>query len=504
MYGNIHRQLAILSAAVVLSGVSAIAPGQEIWDPYAPPLDPAYAARSSSGNNMAETDAYLISNNRQRSKLADEVAALKEELQKIKDKQAADEKKAAGRPSVTAGGRFYADWTAYDQNAASITQIGDQQNGFEFRRARIFLQGEAFNVIDYKVQYDFADNESALSSVSSTTSDLGGFLPSPVVTSVSSSSSILGVPGFRDVYLTIKELPVLGHVRVGHYKEPFGLEQLTSSKYITLIERGLLTAFTPERNVGVMAFDHSENERMTWAIGAFISENDDDPPIFRDDDGGTALTMRYTCLPWYDEATEGRGLLHLGLAYSYRDMADDTVSFRERPEAHLGSRVVDTGTITGVPNYQQLGLEAAFVYGPWSVQSEYMAAFVDRTAATDVDFNGFYVYTSYFLTGENRNYKRTAGTFDRIKPYENFFRVRTEDGSVRTGWGAWEIGYRFSTLDLNDTGVAGGNVSDHTIGLNWYLNPYTRLMFNYVNSDLRSGGTTGNMNIFETRAQIDF
>jgi len=440
----------------------------------------------------------------QDSDLAKDLAALKEELQKIKDKQVADQKKASGRPSVKAGGRFYADWTAYDQNAASVAQIGDQQNGFEYRRARIFLEGEAFHVIDYRVQYDFSDNESALSSVSPTSSDLGGFLPAPVVTSVSSSSRILGVPGFRDVYLTVKELPALGHVRVGHYKEPFGLEQLTSSKYITFMERGLLTAFTPERNVGVMAFDHSENERMTWAIGAFISENDDDPPVFRDDDGGTALTVRTTYLPWYDEATEGRGLLHLGIAYSYRDIADDAVRFAERPEAHLGSAVVDTGTITGVPKYQQLGLEAAFVYGPWSVQSEYMIAFVDRTAATGVDFNGFYVYTSYFLTGENRHYKRTAGAFDRVRPYENFFRVCSEDGSVQTGWGAWEIGYRFSTLDLDDTGIAGGNVSDHTIGLTWYLNPYTRLMFNYVNSDLRRFGVTGNMNTFETRAQIDF
>ena len=112
---------------------------------------------------------------------------------------------------------------------------------------------------------------------------------------------------------------------------------------------------------------------------------------------------------------------------------------------------------------------------------------------------------SYFLTGEQRMYKRSAGTFsDRVVPYENFFRVRDGDGYVQTGKGAWEVAYRASYLDLNGVGVSGGNVTDHTVGLNWYLNPYTRWMVNYVNSDLRRFNGTGNMSIFETRVQIDF
>ena len=103
---------------------------------------------------------------------------------------------------------------------------------------------------------------------------------------------------------------------------------------------------------------------------------------------------------------------------------------------------------------------------------------------------------------------------DRVKPFENFFRVRTCDGNVATGLGAWEVGYRYSTLDLNDfaAGVRGGVVQDHTLGLNWYWNPYTRVMFNYVhsNSELAVGsynhaaGGGGVQNMFETRMQIDF
>ena len=59
-----------------------------------------------------------------------------------------------------------------------------------------------------------------------------------------------------------------------------------------------------------------------------------------------------------------------------------------------------------------------------------------------------YAYVSYFLTGENRPYDRKLGVFDRVRPYEDFFRVRTDDGSIETGWGAWELAYRFSYIDI--------------------------------------------------------
>ena len=75
------------------------------------------------------------------------------------------------------------------------------------------------------------------------------------------------------------------------------------------------------------------------------------------------------------------------------------------------------------------------------------------------------------------------------------------------GKGAWEVAYRYSFLDLNDDVTIGGYVRDHTIGLNWYLNPYTRLMFNYVNSqttDYPGVEGVGRADIFEMRCQIDF
>jgi phosphate-selective porin OprO/OprP len=161
-----------------------------------------------------------------------------------------------------------------------------------------------------------------------------------------------------------------------------------------------------------------------------------------------------------------------------------------------------------VPEVQMLGVEGAWVYGPLSVQAEYFNVWVPRSRIGTAYLNGAYVYVSYFLTGEHRPYDRKKGVFDRVRPFTNFFRVRASDG-VQTGWGAWEVAYRYSCIDLVDlgAGVNGGIADDHTLGLNWYLNPYTRLMFNYVlakSTDRYGIDPITDMSTFQIRAQIDF
>jgi len=101
------------------------------------------------------------------------------------------------------------------------------------------------------------------------------------------------------------------------------------------------------------------------------------------------------------------------------------------------------------------------------------------------------VQVAYTLTGEQRGYK--AGTMGGIKPASNF------DG--KGGKGAWEVAGRFSNTDMSDDALMAGKLSVMTVGLNWYLNPYTRVMLNYAYSDLEDVGT---MSSFMTRFQISF
>ena len=78
-----------------------------------------------------------------------------------------------------------------------------------------------------------------------------------------------GVVQAKDVFLQINELPLLGHVRIGNFYEPFGLEATTSDIFTTFMERANTDMISPDRHIGVMAFDHLNcNENTLWELGA--------------------------------------------------------------------------------------------------------------------------------------------------------------------------------------------------------------------------------------------
>jgi phosphate-selective porin OprO/OprP len=158
------------------------------------------------------------------------------------------------------------------------------------------------------------------------------------------------------------------------------------------------------------------------------------------------------------------------------------------------------------------GLEALVIAGPWHAQSEFIHARVNGAGTPGADYNGWYAETGYFLTGEHKGYKKSTHTMDRTKINEPFFSVYTCDGICR-GWGAWELKARYSYVDLNDGVNVGGRLEDFSTGVNWYLNSYCRIMFDYVHAISESqpatalgaaGATGGTANEFGTRFQIDF
>jgi len=171
----------------------------------------------------------------------------------------------------------------------------------------------------------------------------------------------------------------------------------------------------------------------------------------------------------------------------------------------------------------------ALVMGPLSIQGEYQISALDRSIdLTDgssilekqinSNFSAYYAYASFFLTkGDHRFYEPGSGTFVRMKPQKNY---------GERGLGAIELAFRYSSLNLIDgqdviregtflgsSLIAGGRVTDYTLGLNWYLTPNTRIMFNYVYSNLSKEeighgpeniSKIGNAGFFRTRFQIDF
>jgi phosphate-selective porin OprO/OprP len=238
-----------------------------------------------------------------------------------------------------------------------------------------------------------------------------------------------------------------------------------------------------------MFHDHGLDERATWAVGLFREADSDGDGS---GDGEYSVTARLTGLPVYED--EGRKLAHFGIAYSHRNV-DDDLRFRARPESHQAERFVDTREFAA-DDVELLGLEAALVYGPGSVQAEYVQAMVDGDNGSNPDFSGYYVEASYFLTGEQRKYKRANAWFDRVKPTSNYL-------GKEGGTGAWQIAARYSHIDLSDSGISGGELDTVAAGLNWHLNPNTRVMWNYVFAD-PSDRYSGQASIFQMRFQIDF
>ena len=356
------------------------------------------------------------------------------------------------------GGRIHYDWIwqSADEELGAFEVDDDAtfDDGARFRRARMHIAGKMYEHMLYKIEFDFAG----------------------------------GSAGFRDVYLGTT-LYDFATIKVGHFKEPFGLEQLTSSNNITFVERSLPDAFTPAFNAGAMVNNSFADERATWAFGVFRDTNDQGRIA---DNSGYGFTGRLTAVPLWNE--EDHSLVHLGLSATHRTAGEDGFGYSSRPENNLAPVLVDV-EVPDADDTTVLGIEAAWNLGSLSIQGEYMMADVSSDAADDPGFSGFYGMISYFITGERRPYRRSAGTFDRVRPAKNW---------GKDGCGAWELAARYSSIDLEDGAVDGGQLDDITGGVNWYLNPNARVMLNYVMAEVESGGADADANAVLLRFQVTF
>ncbi len=367
-----------------------------------------------------------------------------------------------GKYTAQLGGRVLADFAGIAEDDALKATIGGNGTGVEFRQARLYAKGTAFGRLAWKGDYDFASGT------------------------------------VKDVWISLKKIPVVGNIKIGRLKEPFSLEQMMSLRFITFMERSLANTFSPGRSMGIQFNDVMMDKKMTWAIGVFRKMEDDfgDTKGFSDA-SAYQLTARGPAAPLY--AADGERVVHLGLGYShkFRDVGGgEDVRWRSRPESHLAQRVADSGALDS-QGANLLNIEAAAVAGPLSLQAEYSSAWTDLGVDGTSRSWGAYMEASYFLTGEHRNYDRKKGVFVRNTILE----------PLGQGWGAWQIAARFSRLKVfNQAGDNAGNIRDISVGLNWYLYSNLRFMANYIYSDVDNAveAADGSANIFQMRAQVDF
>lgn len=359
-------------------------------------------------------------------------------------------KSGDGAFSMRIGGRVQADIASYSDD---ITPLG---SGSEVRRARMFMQGKMWDRWGYKLEYDFTGS---------------------------------GIDGLTDAYMTYGADSM--DITFGHFKEPFSLENMTSDKYVTFMERPLINTFLPGRNIGVGLSGAGES----WSLGGGLTGAGVDGPADEQDEGygGSA---RFTWAPVHEK---GR-VTHLGLSASFRDTGDaGTVRFRERPASHVTSvRLVDTGTFDA-DSFWRYAAEAAFTAGSLTLKGEYFLVDVDRGEGGNPDpgFSGYYGEVSWFPTGESLDYSVSSGRYGKVKPKSNF---------GEGGPGAWQLALRLDSIDLSDGDIDGGEERNLVAGINWYPIPNLRFMANYVQVlDVEGGPNDGDEpSVIQVRGAVEF
>jgi phosphate-selective porin OprO and OprP len=333
-------------------------------------------------------------------------------------------------PVLRPNGRLQVDAGLYQDERKNLS------NGTEIRRARLAVLGQVAPLWSFQLELEYADDDARVS----------------------------------DAWLMYAPTP---HIRAqfGNFKEPFTLEAVTSSRYLTFMERSIVDGIVPSRHIGAAL--RTNFSPATAAIGLFGQAPGDIGEDDLEDSEAWGTVARATVAPLYQPGK----FFHLGGSTRYRTPdartgGGDRVRFRAYPEAHLDrTRFLDTGNLIGVDAYVQFGAEAAAVYGPLSVQAENVWTKVLRTTQDDPMMAGRYAFVSWFVTGESRTYDLLNGVFLQPVPTRAL--------------GALELAVRYSTLDLNDQDVTGGLAHNWTLGVNWYVNNYVRLTANYltVNND---------------------
>lgn len=329
-------------------------------------------------------------------------------------------------------------------------KIGDSTYaGNEFRKMVMTTKGKIYKNVSYLAQFDFAG----------------------------------GTVGMRDVYVKFGKIPAIGgHVILGVYHEPTGLDQFTGSKFKTFAERPMMASTQGFRwNPGIY-YNNTTLLNKRMAIQLAYTFDGDRNKAFKTENinkGGNFIARVTGAII---KNKENNQLLHLGLHYENRQRPSEKYYNVFKPEVQMGEKIK---FIQGkVESQNDYGFELAANYGSFSLQGEYELSTFSQ-GENNNSISGYYGFFSFFPTGENRVYKNTH--FGMIVPKKNFC---IKDG----GWGAVEIAVRYSAMNYSDARslpkyinkpIGGDEITSLTLGLNWYLNSHTRILYNYIIADIQ-------------------
>ena len=415
-------------------------------------------------------------------------------------------KSGDGKSNFSVNGRIQADYRGFDkgqsEQAPNATIANPAADTFDIRRAYVGAKGTFRDFINFEATVDAAGGSAYVKYFWLETA-------------------------FSDAF----------KVRFGQFKPMFGLEQNTSSRFIDMTERDWAASIAPGVTKGAMVHG-SPYAGVNYALFVNNGSNAASPGYLADasqkaadsnsnGDGkqwGANLRVNIAEILGNKEA-----IMHVGGSIAADDNATKgaTGSLAFRTNARGTSFFVSQATLfPQTLDITRKGLEGIGAYGPFKLQGEYTTMNFSNTglaASDDKDINAWYVNASYMLTGESYASAYKGGLMDRMNPKADFL------GLGKPGWGAWEIGVRYSKFDAKDfdtnnaaingaTNMSSNDVHSYTAGIKWITDPNTRFMLDYVFTDFNkaitgslenaatSAGVTpySNEKAVNFRAQFDF
>lgn len=366
---------------------------------------------------------------------------------------------------VQGDGRFFLD----DRQAP-------QNDGFLLRRAEPTLEGTWGRLVGFRVQAQLAGDTATL----------------------------------NDAYLDLKFDP-RATLRVGKFKQPFGLEQLQSSSGLAAIERGLPTELTPARDYGVQLQGEFAGSTLNYAVGVFNGTVDGRDAATSNPDNEFEATARVFWEPFRNDASAWSGL-GIGIATSVGDSFGQGNNFLPRYRTPGQAQFFGYRAEAAADGLRRRWSPQAYYYnGPLGLLGEYVTSeqevrLVSGANAGRVEHlenEAWQVVGSWVLTGEDASYR---GVATPNRPFT----------VGAAGWGALELVARYGELDIDDDTfplfanptASASKVDAWSIGLNWYLTQNLKLVANYTQAAFTGGAADGadredEKTVF-TRAQISF
>ena len=252
---------------------------------------------------------------------------------------------------------------------------------FRLRRARINLTGDYAEQFDFKMEGDFGQSDG-------TSGNRTAF-------------------SATDIWVNYHQFPA-AQVKIGQYKAPFGLEQLTPDTQLLTIERTLPTgAITPDRQIGAELWGKpftgiwpEQKDLLTYYAGIF---NGNGRNITVNDNNNFMFVGRLELQPLKDVFGKGSFLKFGGDVLNSRD--EQGVNISQSSNLLVNSDgSLSPFTLPSADERTAWSVDAWLRMGPFDLIGEYLQEHVEgRTvngvppAFSNFTTDGFYVTGAYYF-----------------------------------------------------------------------------------------------------------